>query len=167
MSTNNHQSYKRGGFQRVIADVIDLCELQWQLLSVDGQEAKRRATNAAVFLCVGAMIALCALLAAVLGAGWLLAESTIFGVGVSFLIVAAVALLIALVTLWLGARSLSKANESLSETKREFNENVQWIKSVILQPETSPRNQLRHGSFPTEHVPPDESRFRDMGARPR
>ena len=147
------QQERQGGFQRVISDIVDLCELQWQLLTVDGQEAKRRAVKAAILIAFGGVVALSGITAAVIGCGWLMHEQFELSPGVSFLLTSGIAMTLAVVCLLLGAKLLGRANASLSEAKREFSENVKWVKSVVLSPNTSPRNQLRREDFAPEPPP--------------
>lgn len=153
----NHQNQQSGGFHRVMQDVIELCELQWQLLAVDGEEAKRRGVKGIALLVCGALVLLAAFNALVIGVGYLLHEYFEFSIGIGIVISCGAFFVLALISCLLGARSLGKANESLAETKREFAENVRWIKSVVLSPRTSARNQLRRESFPIDRMHPQES----------
>ncbi len=105
MNEKNRMNEKNSGtrgFQRVLTDIVDLCELQWQLLSVDGQEAKRRAVTGGVFVAAGGVVALASTTSAVLASGWLLHEQFALSVGVSFLITTAVALVVAMIGLLIG-----------------------------------------------------------------
>lgn len=154
--TNNSK-----GVRRVVSDIVDLCELQWQLLTVDGQEAKRRAVQAAVVLAIAICIALASLPSVTIGLGWLLHDQIGLSVGLSLLIVGSVALLLALIAGMIGLRILSKAGDSLDETRRELAENIRWIKGAVLHPHSSARNQIRRESFPPDHVDPEKSRFRN------
>ena len=156
------QNTDSNGVQRIVSDIVDLCELQWQLLTVDGQEAKRRAVKAAVVLAIAASVALASLLSATIGLAWLLHEWSGLTEGLSFLIVSGAALLLAGIAGLYGLQLLSKAGESLHESRREFAENIRWLKGVVLYPKTSARNQLRHGTFSPEHVDREESRFRNF-----
>jgi len=139
--------HNQGGFGRVISDIVDLCELQIQLLSVDSQEAKRRGVKAIICLALAAIITLTAAITAMIGLGFVLHEQYDFTVGQALLIVSGSGILIALVAAFLGAKLIGKANESLSEVKSEFAENMRWIKGVVLKPDQSPRNQLRRETF--------------------
>lgn len=137
----------QGGFSRVISDIVDLCELQLQLLSVDSQEAKRRGVKAIICLAFAATIALTAAMTAMIGLGFILHEQYDFSVGQALLIVSGGAILVAAIAAFLGAKLIGKANDSLSEVKSEFAENMRWIKGVVLKPSQSPRNQLRRETF--------------------
>jgi len=146
-----NQSQPVSGFQRVFKDVSDLCELQWQLLSVDSQQAKQQATRAVICLTAAGVIAFCGLSAAAIGVGFVLQESFDLYPGVGMLLSALIFLIIAGLATLIGIKLIGKANASLSETKQEFAENVRWIKSVIISPQTSARNQLRREDFPPEY----------------
>ncbi|MGB7347212.1 MAG: phage holin family protein [Pirellulaceae bacterium] len=143
MSNDRNQS----GFGRVINDIVDLCELQIQLLSVDSQEAKRRGVKAIICLAFAAIVALTAAMTAVVGLGFVLHEQYDLTVGQALLIVSGGTILIALLAAYLGIKLIRKANDSLSEVKSEFAENMRWIKAVVLKPDQSPRNQLRRETF--------------------
>lgn len=147
---------------RLLGDIIELFELQWQLFAVDSAEAKQKSTKAIIFLALAFVAAMAGLMSAVLGIGWSLQEMTALSAGLSFLIVSGITLLTAAGLAVVALKSLSNANESLSETKREFGENIKWLKGVILHPKTSPRNQIRHASFRAENVPIEESRFQHL-----
>jgi uncharacterized membrane protein YqjE len=152
-------NHRADGVRRIINDLTDLCELQWQLLQIDSQEARRYATRSFLLLVITACLLLPGLLAAALSAGWLIHEFTALSVGFAFLVVSIAVLLFAAICGFLSLRTFSKASASLSETRREFSENVRWVRSVFLKPSTSARNQLRHESFSPSEVPHNESRF--------
>ncbi|WP_404305401.1 phage holin family protein [Neorhodopirellula lusitana] len=156
---------KNSSFQRVLRDVVDLCELQMQLISVDSQDARRRATTAAIVTVIAVAIVGSALTTTMIGAGYLIHELADWSVGASLLTVAATTLAIAGMLLLYATKSLRRAAASLRETKSEFVENLKWIKSVLITPDDSPRNQLRTESFPdwneqrarTNHLNPRET----------
>lgn len=137
----------RSGLGRVARDLIDLCELQMQLLSVDSQEAKRKAVRAIAFALVGATLAGSALTTGMVGCGYLIHDAAGWGVGISLLTVAAATF--ALVTgLFIAAMfAIQSASKAMNETKSEFAENLKWIKAVLISPEKSPRNQMRAENF--------------------
>ncbi|KAA5542635.1 phage holin family protein [Roseiconus nitratireducens] len=134
--------------RRVMGDVIDLCELQMQLLSVDAQSAQRKLTRAVACGATAAVLAGSALTAAVFGGGYLLHELTELTVGVSMLIVSGAVFVVVAIMLFVAISSLNAAAAAMSETKSEFAENLRWLKATLISPETSARNQLRDESFP-------------------
>ena len=77
------------GFRRVVRDVADLCELQFELLAVDGKIAVHRSAIAAVTLLIGAIFGLSAVVAIVLAlasllheqAGWTISSSLLAAAG--------------------------------------------------------------------------------------
>jgi len=151
-SNNTSQQAQQSSFQRVMSDIADLCELQMQLLSLDSQLAKRRAIKAVVFLLVAGIVAFCAFVVAAVAVGYLIHEQLQWPLSASMATAGLIFLVLAGLSGWLGSRQIGKANAALSETKRELSENVRWIKSVMLAPKTSPRNQLRREDFPPEFV---------------
>lgn len=143
------------GFGRVTRDVLDLVELQMQLLSVDSQEAKRKAVRAILFAAVGATLAGSALTTAMVGGGFLLHELADWTVGASLLTIAAATLALVIVLLVAAMHAVKTAAAAMSETKSELAENLKWIKAVIISPQTSPRNQLRSENFPESAISVD------------
>lgn len=141
------------GFSQVARDIIDLAELQMQLLSVDSQEAKRKAVKAVAFTGIGATLAGSALTTAMVGGGFLLHELADWTVGSSLLTIAGATLALVAILLFAAVRAVNTAAAAMNETKSEFAENLKWIKAVIVAPETSPRNQIR-----AEHFPPSTGR---------
>ncbi|WP_417736003.1 phage holin family protein [Rosistilla oblonga] len=136
------------GFGRVARDVLDLCELQMQLLSVDSQEAKRKATRAMVTAAAGITLGGSALTTAMVGGSFLLHEYAQWSVGASLLCVAGITFGIVAALLFAATKAITSASAALQETKSEFAENLKWLKAVLINPETSARNQLRAESFP-------------------
>ncbi len=138
----------QSGFRQVIRDCFDMFELQIELLSVDSQEARRKAGFAIVLGGTAAGLGASMITVLMIALGFVLHEQAEFTVGVSLLIVcgAAAAVMVALagIALWL----LRGASTALAEAKSEFAENLRWIKATILSPDASARNQLRAESFP-------------------
>lgn len=147
MSTRENSDASLSSFQRVVRDILDLCELQMQLISVDSQAAKRSLVRA--IACGAAAIALAgsALTVAMVGAGVLLGEFTELTTGAALLIVSAAFFVLVAVLGWLVMKAILAAAAAMSETKSEFAENLRWLKSTLISPQTSARNQLRRESF--------------------
>ncbi|QDV69476.1 hypothetical protein Poly24_31920 [Rosistilla carotiformis] len=164
MTTN-----RPSGISRVARDVLDLCELQLQLLSVDSQEAKRKATRAMIFHAVALALGGSAVTTLMIGGGFLLHDWAGWTIGASLVTVSGVMLLIVAGLLMSAMRATSEASAAMHETKSEFVENLKWLKAVLINPETSARNQLRAESFASsssqsaaadsERSPESNSRF--------
>src|SRR6056297_54170 len=146
-------------FQNVTRDILDLCELQMQLLSVDSQAARRKMTRAAVYGLTAMASAGAALTVLLVGLGFLLHELADLSAGTGLLIVGGVTFLIVLGLLaaaWFAVRS---AASDLNETKSEFAENLRWLKATIVSPGSSPRHQLRSETFPEFDERPRQDRY--------
>ncbi len=144
---NEHST--RGGFRQVIRDCMDLFELQMQLISVDSQEARRKATKAIVLGGVAAGLGASMLTVLMIGTGFLLHENTDLSIGGALIATGgAVGILIVLLS-WIAIRSIKTAAAAMSETKSEFAENLRYLKAVLVSPDSSPRNQLRRDTFAT------------------
>ena len=135
------------GFRQVLRDIFDLAELQMQLLSVDSQEARRKATKALILasLCVALSSAM--LTVALFGAGYALHENLQWSVGDSLLAVSGAIALIILLLIVVASKLMKTAAAAMQETKSEFAENLRWIRATIISPQSSPRNQIRRESF--------------------
>ncbi|WP_246105662.1 phage holin family protein [Rosistilla ulvae] len=140
---NNHS-----GFSRVARDLLELCELQFQLLSVDSQEARRKATRAMQLTVISIALGGSALTTSMIGCSFLVHELAGWTPGASLASVAAASFVVVAGLLWAASRATATATAALQETKSEFIENLKWLKAVLIRPETSPRNQLRAESFP-------------------
>ncbi|MFG0267045.1 MAG: phage holin family protein [Rhodopirellula sp. JB055] len=146
--------------QKVLRDVLDLCELQWQLLSVDAQAAKRKLTAAAIFSTIAVALAGSALTVLLIGFGFLLDELTDLSTGGALLTLAITTFVIVGVLAWIAAKAVQAATGAMAETKSELSENVRWLKATMISPSTSARNQMRRESFrsglePSRHYTPD------------
>ena len=82
------------GFRRVVRDIADLCELQVELLAVDGKVATRRGGIAAAILTVATIFGLSAAVATVLAWAAVLHEQAEWTIGVSLLASAGIAAII-------------------------------------------------------------------------
>ncbi|MBB3209219.1 putative membrane protein YqjE [Rhodopirellula rubra] len=144
MSDSNIQN----GFRQVIRDCFDLFELQLELLSVDSQEARRKAISALALGGTAATLGASMITVLMIALGFILHEQAEITVGWSLLIVCAVTMVVIVALAGIASSMLRAASSALAETKSEFVENLRWIKATIISPDTSARNQLRSESFP-------------------
>lgn len=147
MHTPEDPNQSLSSFQRVVRDVLDLCELQMQLISVDSQAAKRSLVRAIACGATAMALAGSALTVAMVAAGVLLGELTELTPGGALLVVSAVFFLLVAILGWLALKAVLAASAAMSETKSEFAENLRWLKATLISPQTSARNQLRRESF--------------------
>lgn len=136
--------------QRVVRDVLDLCELQLQLLSVDSQAAKRKLTTAITCGVVAATLAGSALTVVMIGGGLLLGEATSLSPAGGLLLSGGLTFALVAVLIVLAIKAVAAAAAAMNETKSEFAENLRWLKATLISPETSTRNQMRSETFPNE-----------------
>lgn len=134
-------------FRKVTRDILDLCELQMQLLSVDSQAAKRELARAAGSAAAAATLAGSALTVALFGGSFLLHEQTSLSVGGALLTIGAVAFATVALLLLVAYHAARSAAAAMSETRSEFAENLRWLKATLISPESSPRNQFRSETF--------------------
>ncbi|QDV40349.1 hypothetical protein Enr13x_01550 [Stieleria neptunia] len=139
--------HRNSSFQKVIRDLIDLWELQWQLFSVDAQAAKRSLGRAIVCGLVATLLVGSGFTVVLFGLGFLLDEWTRLSTGMALLIVGAATLAIVSVLLLIAMGAAKSAAAAMDESKSEFSENLRWLKATLVAPESSPRNQFRRESF--------------------
>lgn len=136
------------GFRQLLRDCLDLFELQTQLISVDAQAAKSKLTRAIACGLVGIAIGSSTITVVMITAGLLISELVAMSAGIAMLIVSVVGSVIVLASLAVAALSMKAAASAMQETKSELAENMRWLKATLISPGDSPRNQLRHESYP-------------------
>lgn len=134
---------KKSSLQQVARDVLDLCELQLQLLSVDSQAAKRKFTRAIVCGVAAVTLAGSGLTVVIGGAGLLLGETTRLSPGVALLVVGVIAFVLVALLLATAIFAMKTAAAAMAETKSEFAENLRWLRATLVSPQSSARNQMR------------------------
>lgn len=146
------------GFKRVARDVTDLCELQLQLLAVDGKVATRRGALAGLALGLALTISVSAITTLLLSAGWAVHEFFHWPVSGGLLLSAGVALVVVVVLVWIAYRALKQALGCLDETRSEMAQNLKWIKSMLS-------DDLPPGSAPAKSGPSPERFSRSANDR--
>ena len=131
----------QSGFTRVLNDVSELCELQWQLFVVDSSEAGKSMMPAAISGVLALVFVAAMTIATTLGCGFVQAASTTLTLGSAFLLVGFLLLLLAGTFGYFAARGLRRSFAHYEDSKAELSENIRWLKATILDPE-SPRNQF-------------------------
>lgn len=140
------------GFYRITRDLLDLCELQMQLISVDSKEARRQAIRGTAYGVAAVTLLGSGLTTALVASGFVLHDLAGWTVGASLLTTACLTFMIVAVLLLFTWRSVKEAASAMSETKSEFAENLKWIKAVLVSPGTLPRNQIRSETFTHESL---------------
>ncbi len=159
----NSSKEPASGFRQVLRDIFDLAELQIQLLSVDSQEARRKATKALVFASLAISLSSAMSTVALFGVGYVLHEQLEWSVGTSMLAASGATVPVILIFAAVALRLIKAAAGAMQEVKSEFAENLRWIKATIISPGTSARNQLRRESFAQASVD-DECEFNSNGS---
>jgi Putative Actinobacterial Holin-X, holin superfamily III len=135
------------GIRRVIRDIADLCELQFELLAVDGKEAVRLSFAAIAAIIFAAIFGLAAVSGSVLALAAAFHENFDWTISSSLLAATGIAAAIAAVSGILGWSLVKKATSSLDETRSEFAENLRWIKAAIVSPEDASHLQVHEEHF--------------------
>jgi glucan phosphoethanolaminetransferase (alkaline phosphatase superfamily) len=125
------------GIRRVVRDVADLCELQLELLAVDGKEATQRSAAAFGMVLVASVFGLSAVTVAVLALASALHENWEWTLSSSLLAAAGIAALGAIMFAILSFIFVKRAVSAFNETRSELAENMRWIKFAIVSSEYS------------------------------
>lgn len=126
------------GASSVVADALDLVELQTQLLKTDAASCLRQAKPSVT----GLVVALALLLSSlpVLGSGLaeLLSWSLEWPLWVCQLLVGGVFLAVGCLIAWMCVKKLKTALSAFSTTQREGAANIAWLKQTITRSFASP-----------------------------
>lgn len=152
--------------QKVVGDIVDLCELQMQLLSVDSQAAKRKLTRAIACGTAAATLAGSALTVVLVGLGFVIDELTDLSTGAGLLIVGAATFAIVIALLVVSLIAVRAAAAAMSESTSEFAENLRWLKATLVSPQTSPRNRMRRETFPDVQEQDPGARYQPHSVTP-
>ena len=119
------------GFKRIAGDVTNLCELQLQLLSLDGKVAASRAISAVVTFVMALVISLAAITSLLFAGAWGLHEYCNLKLSLCLLLSGGFGLLVAVVLYAIGYQFAKQASTGMAETRSELAANVRWLKSVL------------------------------------
>jgi len=154
---------ERTGFNRLIGDIADLCELQLELLAVDGKKACKTGFMAAVFLSLAIATAISVTTVLLAALAWFLHSSWDWSLVNSLLISGAIGALMSIALLVGTYLSAKYSIASLEESRGEFAQNLAWLKSLIVGgertlPSTSSDKETSSnfgkGSFKDSRQPP-------------
>jgi len=141
---------QKSGIKRLIHDITDLIELQFELFAVDGKLFFSKSLVGLTCLTIASATAISSVTIGLSSlAGWLHFEHE-WGVPAALLVAAALGLLITtclLVGVFVSARS---AMASVGESRTELKENVAWLKALLLRDNFPPGS-----SGDEEHEPHD------------
>ena len=126
------------GASSVVADALDLAELQTELLKADAANCLRQAKPSVT----GLVVALALLLSAlpVLGSGLaaLLSWSLDWPLWICQLIVGGLFLAVGCLIAWMCVKKLRTALSAFSTTQREGAANITWLKQTIIRSFSGP-----------------------------
>jgi hypothetical protein len=140
-SHNGHPESLRENVADVFSDVGNLAELQWQLFSLDAQQAWQRALWPLVSAAIAAGIMLGAVPVLLLGIGHGLVEWFGMSIALAYVCVAVVFLIAGAIVARLAIKRLRASLESFRRSREELQHNVQWMRRVIQRrgrPERAP-----------------------------
>lgn len=132
----------QSGFRRVASDIVNLIELQGELLALDGKVASKRFGTAGALLVVAGVVVVGVLTVLMFACAQLLHEYAEWSLGWSLLLAAGIGAVIAGILAIVALSLMKSAAAALEESSSEFKENVKWVKSILLDPE-SLRNKVR------------------------
>ncbi len=130
-------------FKRIARDVVELGELQIQLFAIDGKVAVYKLIFATVAITFAATLSLSAFTALIFAGAWALHEFCVWPMSVSLLTCGLIGLVLAMILVALGYRSVRQAANAMGETKSELVSNLRWMKSTLTSDDDSPKSQNR------------------------
>lgn len=126
------------GASSVVADALDLAELQTQLLKLDAANCLRQAKPSVTGLVVALAILLSSLPALGLGLAELLSWSLEWPLWVCHLLVGGLFVAVGCLIAWLCVKKLKTALSAFSTTQREGAANIAWLKQTIVRSLSGP-----------------------------
>lgn len=121
-----------GNLAELGSDVATLAELQAKLAAHDLQESTARAALPALMLGAGLGLLLGAIPVILIGCAELLADALSLEYrGLAYLIVAAVAVILAAGAAWFALSGLRSSFTSFARSREELARNLAWIKTVL------------------------------------
>jgi MFS superfamily sulfate permease-like transporter len=144
-SHNGHPESLRDNVAELISDVGSLAELQWQLFTLDAQQAWQRALWPLVIVGAALGIALGTVPVLLLGIAQVLVELFEISTAVAYISVAVVFAIIAGVTAKIAIARLRTATESFRRSREELRHNVQWMQRVIQTRGRTERSPMMPG----------------------
>jgi Putative Actinobacterial Holin-X, holin superfamily III len=119
----------------VFVDALTLAELQFQLVELDLHDAQRRLTSGLSLLSIGALVG-ASTLPALIGAVSLgLAQIAKIELWIALLINVGVALFISICAMIVGTRKLKLQGGVFTRSRKEWRQNVKWLKAMLSHPE--------------------------------
>ena len=132
-SMKNQAPDIKGGLGDLIADLISLSELQFELLAVDSRDALRKSLYPLILLCLGLGLIVGAFPIILFGFSWWLSDITSLGLAGSCLVVALLSLAGAGFLFYLVRRGLAHSLGHFKRTRDELRSNIQWIKKILSE----------------------------------
>jgi Putative Actinobacterial Holin-X, holin superfamily III len=131
------------GVAEFVDDLASLAELQAKLAAADFKEAARKSALPIVLTVLGLTTVVASALAALLGAGWLLASAFKIHQGWAMLLTAGAAMALGGLAAALGSWQLIHSFDSFRRLRQQLWLNLAWIRNVLV---TSSRPHVRRRS---------------------
>jgi hypothetical protein len=126
------------GASSVVADALDLAELQTQLLKTDAATCLRQAKPSVTGLIVALALLLSSLPVLAFGLAELLSWSLVWPLWVCQLLVGGVFVAVGCLIAWMCVKKLKTALSAFSTTQREGAANIAWLKQTIIRTFSGP-----------------------------
>ena len=121
----------RKGIGEMLADAIELIELQVSLFKLNGHQAKEKALLPIAFFAAGGVLAMTALPILLVAIAFLIDELTVLNAWQSFGLTFVVAILLGGLAAYIGFRQLIALTKTFDDSTSELSRNFEWLKSSL------------------------------------
>lgn len=121
----------RHGIGGLLADAIELIELQVSLFKLNAHQAKQKALLPVALLSIGSVLALAAMPLLLVAIAYLVADLAEWPVWAGFGVTFLVAVLLGGLAAYLAFRSLISVTGEFEDTSNELSRNMTWLKSSL------------------------------------
>ena len=134
----------RKGISELLADAIELVELQLSLFKLNAHQAKERAIWPIAFLSAGAVLALAAMPVLLVAIGFALHELANLPRWAAFGITFFVATLLGGLAAFIAFKQLTSLTRTFDDSTAELERNVTWLKTALRPDAAQPTDEERY-----------------------
>jgi len=124
---------KQHGVTQLVNDIVSLCELQFELLAVDGKKAIEKGVIGLLTTVVAFAFAIASLTVLLGACVWFVHVAADLSLGWSLLTAGMIGFIVSAALLWVSFRTVKSAVAAMGETRSELSQNIKWLKASLLQ----------------------------------